>query len=219
MRIFVILLLLLLLSGCATTKGPDSGAFQPPAVIEQPSELPRPAAPVTPDVKHEEPESTPAEKASSAVPASITPQAEPLTQPVEKPEPRQQKDHRDLTASLSKPAVPHTVGPSGLTRLAEANDEKLIRVFIGMDKPTVELIMASAHNPAKRERITGSTGQAYEVLFYLTREPRKGKPVTERLMTPVILRNNEVVAIGNFNLKKLRTTGSVERKKRKTSQP
>jgi hypothetical protein len=157
----------------------------------------------------------PVETPARAAPAAITPQAEPLP-PVAK---ATQPQHKDLTAARTKPAGPHAAGPSGLARLAAANDEKLIRVFVGMDRATVELTMASAHNPAKRERITGSAGQLYEVLFYVTREPRNGKSITERLMTPVIFKNNEVVAIGNFHLKKLRTTGNVERKKRRASQP
>ncbi len=213
MNKLALLLLLLFISGCATTGGTNSVSLQPAQVKERSPEKARYAEPVAPRPKPEEPRTSPAETWTRPEFPAVQrqPEPQPTIARVTPPEPK------DLSTTRIRQPEPHADGPSGLSRLAEANDEKLIRIFIGMDKGTVEATMASAHNPSKRERITGSAGQLYEVLFYLTREPRKGKPVTERLMTPVILRNNEVVAIGNFHLKKLRTTGSVERKKRQSS--
>jgi hypothetical protein len=124
---------------------------------------------------------------------------------------------RDLSFPPEKPQEPVADGHKGWARLAEANENKLINVYKGLDKGTVEAVMASAHNPFKREKVTGTKGQIYEVLFYLTREPRKNKPITERQLTPVILKNGEVIAMGNFQLKKLRTTGTLGREKRISS--
>jgi hypothetical protein len=97
-----------------------------------------------------------------------------------------------------------------LIALAELNDERLLEVFVGMYRKTVDGAMGfSRQNPFKREVIAGMDGREYEVLFYLTREPRKGKGVTERQLTPVIFREDRVVAIGRYPLKKLRRTGTI----------
>jgi hypothetical protein len=97
-----------------------------------------------------------------------------------------------------------------LIALAELNDERLLEVFVGMYRKTVEGIMGFSHqNPYKREVIAGMDGREYEVLFYLTREPRKGKGVTERQLTPIIFREDRAVAIGRYPLKKLRRTGTL----------
>ena len=219
MKKLVVLLMTLIIYGCATTQGTDPDTLKQTSVTEPRVKKVRSADPVTTRSKTEEPKSAPVETRPPYVPPSMDRPSE--TQPaIARVTP---SEPRDLTPPEYREPVrrklpePHADGSTGLARITEENDEKLIRIFVGMDRATVEATMASAHNPAKRERITGSAGQTYEVLFYLTREPRKGKPVTERLMTPVILRNNEVVAIGNFHLKKLRTTGSVERKKRQAA--
>ena len=215
MNKLVILLLLLFISGCATTSGTDSGSLRESTVAQRPPEKPRYAEPSAPKPRPEEARTTSAETWTRPEFPAVQRQTEP--QPtIARVTPQEPKD---LSTTRIRQPEHHAEGLSGLSRLAEANDEKLIKIFVGMDRATVESIMSSPRNPAKRERITGGAGQLYEVLFFLTREPRKGKPITERLMTPVILRNNEVVAIGNFHLKKLRTTGSVERKKRQASKP
>jgi hypothetical protein len=143
---------------------------------------------------------------------------------VVKPEPPPRKQDQTIVAKAVAPkpkdltapkiAEPPAAGFRGLTKLVEANEEKLLNVSKGMDKYSVEKIMASTHNPYKREKIAGKDGASYDVLFYLTREPRNGKPITERLMTPVIFKNNEVVAMGNFQLKKLRNSGTLGRVKK-----
>jgi hypothetical protein len=101
----------------------------------------------------------------------------------------------------------------GLVELAERNDKNLLEVSVGMYRKTVEGIMGSARNPYKRATITGSNDQVYEVFYYLTREPRKGRPITNRMLTPIIYKKSRVVAIGTYQLKKLIRTGSVGRQK------
>ena len=59
------------------------------------------------------------------------------------------------------------------------------------------------HNPYKREALYDRKGQAYEVLYYLTRDP-EGKPVKDRHLTPVIVKDDVMVAIGAYRLKKLK---------------
>jgi hypothetical protein len=71
--------------------------------------------------------------------------------------------------------------------------------------------MGADHNPYKRRTIMGTEGEAYDVVFYLTREPRKGKGITDRMLTPIIFKKGRVVALGNYQLKKLIRTGTLER--------
>jgi hypothetical protein len=209
-RMIFYILPLLLIAGCATTHEPEPTLPQTEKRMEEPlvKQKPVPAeikAPEAPQAKDTvEPEPLPLEPETAGAERPV----------ISKAAPAKSRHLASLPHTTDK-AVPEV--RSGWSRLVEYNDKKLVNVYKGMDKATVLLIMKSSHNPSKREKITGSEGQIYEVLFYLTREPRKGKPITENLMTPVIIRNNEVVAIGKFSLKKLRTTGSVERKKRKAS--
>ncbi len=58
-------------------------------------------------------------------------------------------------------------------------------------------------NPYKHELLHDRTGKGYEVFYYLTRDP-EGKPVQERHLTPVIVKDGVIVAIGAYRLKKLR---------------
>ena len=93
------------------------------------------------------------------------------------------------------------------------NDEQLLEVFAGMHKSELARIMhADAnrwHNPYKREALYDRKGQAYEVLYYLTRDP-EGKPVKDRHLTPVIVKDDVVVAIGAYRLKKLKRGESID---------
>jgi hypothetical protein len=209
-RVALCVLPLLIIAGCATTQRPEPTLHKSEKQIEQPQ------------VKQEaEPEAA----KSVETPQAIT-QVEPEPVPLET---RTSPATKHIVAKAVGPkpgdTVPETLradvvtveGRSGWEKLAEFNDRKLVNVYKGLDKATALLIMQSSHNPAKREKITGANGRIYDVYFYLTRAPKKGKPVTEKLCTPVIFSNNEVVAIGKFNLKKLRTTGIAERKKRRSS--
>ncbi len=89
-----------------------------------------------------------------------------------------------------------------------------MNVYVGMYKKTVETIMGpDRRNPYRKTTITGREDQVYEVLFYLTREPRQGKPITDRMLSPVIFRKGRVVAMGNYKLKKLIRDGTLERRR------
>jgi|WetSurMetagenome_2_1015567.scaffolds.fasta_scaffold00779_11 hypothetical protein len=213
MKSLVILLLLLLVSGCATTGGHDSASMPPEVVEAQPADKLQPVEKVSPESKPEVTAIAPVETPDSTLPAGVKQKAE--------SHPSVEKELHHGRKVVSTPGA-KTKGQqaeklSPMARVAAANDEKLLRVYVGMDKSLVELIMKSAHNPAKREQITGKDGQLYEVLFYLNREPREGKPVTERHMTPVIFKDKKVVAIGKFHLKKLRSSGNIERKRGRAS--
>jgi hypothetical protein len=209
-RIASFILPLVLVAGCATTQGPEQALPQTEMRIEQPR------------VKQQ---TEPAEVKIQETPQVIG-QTEPEPVPLQ---PQTSHPDKSVVAKAVGPKPGHTgsvpdkideikvESRSGWARLAEFNDKKLVKVYKGLDKATALLIMQSIHNPFKREKITGANGQLYEVYFYLTREPRKGRAVTEKLCTPVIFSKNEVVAIGKFHLKKLRTTGIVERKKRRSS--
>jgi hypothetical protein len=204
-KIVLYLLPLLLVAGCATTREPEQTITDttPRAarhVERQKPIVTQPAEPVFPQTMQQA-------------------ETEPVSRPAERPVVARvaEPTHRDLSAPAQKLGEPVTDGHKGWARLAEANENKLLNIYKGMDKYTVETIMASDHNPYKREKITGTKGQAYEVLFYLTREPRKNKPITDRQLTPVIFKNGELVAMGNFQLKKLRNSGTLGREKRTSS--
>ena len=64
-------------------------------------------------------------------------------------------------------------------------------------------------NPCKHEKRMDNNGKVYDIDFYLSRRPVQSRPFNERLMTPVILRDDRVFAIGQYSLKKLRATSHV----------
>ena len=116
-------------------------------------------------------------------------------------------------AAPAAPAIPG-VPPAPLFReFVARNDEQLLEVFAGMHKSELARIMhADAnrwHNPYKREALYDRKGQAYEVLYYLTRDP-EGKPVKDRHLTPVIVKDDVIVAIGAYRLKKLKRGESID---------
>lgn len=207
---FLVLLVLILSAACAARpaavptepKAPPPAPVQPAPAPEAPAGKPEPALPSKTDTTGAP--VRPAEK--QPVPPPSTPSAQPTPAPAA-PE----------IAMGERPAVePGQELPltdeklRRLIALAEQNDERLLEVFVGMYRKTVEGIMGfSRQNPYKREVISGMDGREYEVLFYLTREPRKGKGVTERQLTPVIIRDDRAVAIGRYPLKKLRRTGTL----------
>jgi hypothetical protein len=129
------------------------------------------------------------------------------------------------SAPLVEPALSEPVNPSPVVRkwlslndFAEANDEKLLNVYPGMSRQTVERIMDGHQsgtwtNPYKHQAVIGANGTSHEVLFYLTRAPRQGQRVTENLLTPVIFQNERVAAIGRYPLKKIRRAACQSRVK------
>lgn len=92
---------------------------------------------------------------------------------------------------------------------ADWNDSKLLDIYKGMTKEQVEQAMAPNQagkwrNPYKRQVLRSNDGKVYEVLFYFTRTPSKDRPITESQMTPVIFTEGKVIAMGRYQLKKLR---------------
>lgn len=141
-------------------------------------------------------------------------QQRPSTQRPSPPEPAAEplKPAPQLEAKLpDQPAEPPPLTRKwlGLEDFAEANDERLLNVYVGMSRQTVERLMDGHQsgkwvNPYKRQAVVDADGKSHEVLFYLTRAPRPGQRVTENFLTPVIFQNERVVAIGRYPLKKLR---------------
>lgn len=109
----------------------------------------------------------------------------------------------------SLPEAPVSRRSLSLDDFAQTNDDKLLQVYVGMALVRVERLMDGHQsgkwiNPYKRQMLHGRDGRNYEVLFYLTSTPLAGRRVTENLLTPVIVRDDKVVAIGRYPLKKLR---------------
>jgi hypothetical protein len=134
-------------------------------------------------------------------------QAQPPVVAMKQPETLERK--RPPAHGLEKPIPDHKL--QSLTELAEANDDRIMNVFVGMYRKTVETIMGTDRNPYRKTTITGTDGQVYDILFYLTREPRQGKPITDRMLSPIIFKKGRVVAMGNYQLKKLTRNGTLER--------
>ncbi|MFA5072294.1 MAG: hypothetical protein WC539_00105 [Nitrospirota bacterium] len=205
MRTILCILLVAVVTGCATmqvSKPSSSSEDKKPApsapleVREQPVQAPQAHLPSTMVLKED------------SVPPVVEESSETLQKSVRQSLPR--KDKQSFTYG-DRPIPADRI--KRLTYLAETNDEKIVNVFTGMSKRTVEGIMGNVQNPYKREIITGSDSIDYEILFYLTREPRKGRPITNRMLTPIILKNGHVIAIGIYHLKKLIKTGTLARRK------
>ena len=99
-------------------------------------------------------------------------------------------------------------------RFLERNENSLLRIYVDMSKSEVLSIMSDYSagdwvNPCKQEKLMDSKGRIYDVVFYLSRSPMQSQPFNERLMTPVILRDDRVFAIGRYSLKKLRATSRI----------
>ncbi len=210
----LIVFLLIFTAGCATLKtsepvvpelalqtteqkeplpAPPAEPGTPPSIIPEKAVEPAPTAPVTA-------EPIPPEPAKPSTTAKIT-------QPVIPRHKTKKAADEGKTPPISDRKL------QSLVELAERNDEKIMNVFVGMYQNTVKSIMSDRQNPYKRQTINGSDDQVYEVVFYLTREPRKGKPISDRMLTPVIFRQGKVVAIGAYQYKKLQRTGSISRQK------
>ncbi len=116
------------------------------------------------------------------------------------------------TGEATPPSIPNAPAKELLpTRQAFAdwNDSKLLDIYKGMTKEQVEQVMAPNQegkwrNPYKRQVLRSNNGKVYEVLFYFTRIPSKDRPITESQMTPVIFNEGKVIAMGRYQLKKLR---------------
>ncbi len=207
-----LLILLMFATGCATLSSP------PPVSPVAETDLKQRVEPAPPMEKKEPPAVQ--EKAVGPLPPSVP--AGPIPAPV----PSTQKDsvsaHKETPPAVPQkqelrrapkelPVPDHKL--QGLVNLAMKNDDKIMNIFVGMDRRTVEDIMGGGPNPFKRQTITGIDNQKYEILYYLTREPRKGRPITDRMLTPIIIKSGKVAAIGVYHLKKLMRTGTLGRQK------
>lgn len=222
----LVFVLLIAVAGCATPlRAPEPLASAPerPSIARPETAQPAPAP--APDQK-------PASLAQSPVP--LEPPSPAVSVPAQRQEaPVEQSssspDQRPVTASVEPrsvspaPRKPLVAEPGeypvpdhklqNLIELAAFNDERMLHVFIGRYRETVEQIMENERNPYRRSTIIGKDGEVYEILFYLTREPRRGRPVTDRMLTPVIFKNDLVIGIGNYQLKKLKRDGILGRRK------
>lgn len=215
-----LLILLLFATGCATLSTPapvspvagtDSKPQVEPAPAPQEIKEP-PATPATqetvktpPSPFTAQPPPSPEHPAPSLLQESTAPSKETLPPAVP------QKQEKTSRASRDLPVPDYKL--QGLVNLALKNDDKIMNVFVGMDKKAVEDVMGGGQNPFKRQTVTGIDNQKYEILYYLTREPRKGRPITDRMLTPVIFKKGRVAAIGAYHLKKLLRTGTLGRQK------
>lgn len=224
----LIVVLLIAAAGCATPRAPEPAS----AISQAPEAVRIETAPMPPLEKPAEAIVQPASPAPEPAPKASKPLAVEKEEPKYPPAEAQklgEKAQPPIVAS-KQPETPHieqTKRPSAelrekpvsdhrlqsLTALAEANDEKIMNVFVGMYRKTVDTIMGSDRNPYRKKTITGTDGEAYDVLFYLTREPRQGKPITDRMLSPIIFKQGRVVAMGNYQLKKLIRNGTLERRR------
>lgn len=227
------IMLLGLLAGCATERAGQGGGLDQPEPRER-SEAPeiKPQPVVTQSSTRQEtrePEKTPASGPRATTPllpkqatvevrkkppahpevvepaeTAVTPEA-PITEiPVTK------ESHQEASHPKSALRWPQ---PLSVTqeRFLERNENSLLRVYVDMPKSEVMSIMNDYRagdwiNPCKQERLIDGNGRIYDVIFYLSRRPLQLRKFNERLMTPVILRDDRVYAIGRYGLKKLRAT-------------
>ena len=220
-RLFAITLLGLL-AGCATERtgqsvdtrdqSPQGRIVAPSVNTEKAAQAPRTAADVqapgsarTDDVRVMESTLT----KQAAVEATKKPQHGPsaVAVPVIKNPPQEVSNPQPATRWSRHLTVTQE-------RFLDRNENSLLRVYVDMSKAEVMSIMSDYRagdwvNPCKQEKLMDSNGKIYDVVFYLSRRPVQSRPFNERLMTPVILRDDRVFAIGRYSLKKLRATSHV----------
>lgn len=210
MRKFVVLLLIVM-AGCAA--GREGVRPESHKTSEQATQQGAEQRPGT--QPHEQSVQTATEPQPGAVAQEATHEKAPLqahVSPVPGKTPREQLPVAKEAARSQENLETH-VAPEKMERLsafAALNDENLINIYIGMPQKKVKSIMGSFHragllsNPYWQETIKSAAGQTYEIWFYLTREPLRKRMITERHVTPVIFKDEEVYAIGRYQLKKLR---------------
>jgi hypothetical protein len=101
-----------------------------------------------------------------------------------------------------------------LTELRNENKQNIARLKHGMSKKQVLDIMgrkqaSTKHdgpvgNPFRPHRFTGTDRQPYEVLFFYTDRHAKFGKIRDTNCTPVVLRQDRVVAIGHPAMRKLK---------------
>lgn len=150
---------------------------------------------------------TPSREAAAPTPA------EPETPRAAAPEPSAPRVARAVPPAEAMPPAaavrvePPTPTTPSFREFVAANDERLLEIYAGLGRAELARVMQHGAgrwpNPYRREALIDRKGQAYEVFYYLTRDP-EGKPVKDRHLTPVIVRDEAIVAIGAYRLKKLK---------------
>jgi len=110
-----------------------------------------------------------------------------------------------------------------LEQLRDANKQNVAKLKLGHTRLEVESIMGDARaggglpevlygrvqylqarNPMREERLLGTDGQEYEVLFYYTDLRERDDKITDDELTPIVLRGGKVVGIGYPFLQRVR---------------
>jgi hypothetical protein len=156
---------------------------------------------------------TPSREAAAPTPA------EPETPRASAPEPSAPRVARAappaaaVPPAATLPAEPSTPTTSSFREFVAANDERLLEIYVGLGRSELMRVMRHGTgrwpNPYKHELLHDRAGKGYEVFYYLTRDS-EGKPVQDRHLTPVIVKDEVIVAIGAYRLKKLRRGESLD---------
>ena len=111
-------------------------------------------------------------------------------------------------------------------QLRENNKKNIAQLAVGTPRVEVEKLMGDmaaggkagdilfgrlqyleVKNPMRVERITGSDGAAYDVLFYYTDLKARDDKITDDELTPLVFRGHELAGIGYEFLGKLKSKG------------
>jgi hypothetical protein len=107
-------------------------------------------------------------------------------------------------------------------QLRETNKQRIAQLSVGMPRAQVEKLLGDARaggrlgdvafgrlrhlevkNPQREERITGTDGAVYDVLFYYTELKTRDDKITDDELTPLVFRAHELAGIGYPFLAKL----------------
>jgi hypothetical protein len=190
-----------------TGAAPEEKATEPDRQHEQMTPAPeKQADALSQETAHEQTRVSGKSAAAIRAYAEPRPARVPAVHPTPAPAPVPDREYLETSVSPEK--------ISRLSSFAANNDEKLLKIYVGMSREQTEKIMGIVQhagifsNPYKEDTVRGAAGQVYKVLFYVTREPAHGRPLSNRHLTPVIIKDDSVYAIGRYQLKKLiRTRG------------
>jgi hypothetical protein len=100
-----------------------------------------------------------------------------------------------------------------LAELASANQSRLAKLSVGMNKSDVIALMGNStaktgdgivSNPWTVEASVGSDGAQYEALYYVTRKNQPFTPVRKSLTTGIVLKDGKVVGWGENAVRQYR---------------
>ena len=100
-----------------------------------------------------------------------------------------------------------------LAELASANQSKLVKLSVGMNKSDVIALMGDrtaqtndgiVNNPWTIEASVGKDGAQYEALYYVTRKNQPFTPVRKSLTTGIVFKDGKVVGWGENALQQYR---------------